>query len=102
MATVSATLPTSVLSYSDVINIKVDRRKLHDSPSVVVYVFDKSSMPLGYAQVDCSVFLIQETTVANFGFTTSNDIHFEFSISATGHFSPDIMLLEPLLLRIPK
>lgn len=98
----TATLPPSVLAYSDTSNVKVDRMKLHHSPFVLVYVFDKSSVPLGFAQVDCSPFLLEETTVANFGFTTNNDVHFEFSISASGHFAQDPGSVEPLHLRIPK
>ena len=98
----TATLPPSVFAYSDTLTVKVDRIKLHNSPFVLIYVFDKSSTPFGFAQIDCSPFLLEETTVANFGFTANYDIPFEFRISATGRFPQDTKSLEPLHLMIPK
>ena len=98
----TTTLPPSILAYSDTLNVKADRMKIHNAPFVLLYVFDKSSVPLGFAQVDCSPFLVEETTVTNFGFTTSRDFYFEFSISASGHFPQDTGSMERLHLRIPK
>jgi hypothetical protein len=101
--TIPALLPNQ-LNHSETLTSKVDKKKLHDSPGIYLYIMDKAQVPVGFAYLDCSSFLICKGTVIAQGFIVSKySIRFNCSITCENPIiATECDHLEPLIVNIKR